>query len=190
MRWQETSLGQRLLQSLGLPGNVTKEQANAFLERKAATLDFPIFAQHMVAGSLTWEQRVTLATTDSKTAAIPMRFNRSVLLVGFIFELTGTSFGVAAPELKEVDCQIRLPRENNGLSLTARENSPTSTGPSGFVPLSALDTSKRLFMRIFDDNDGTIEFVFQGRYATSNSSGFTNPVSISAIALAKPLDGP
>ena len=181
--WRETQVGQVLVESLNLDPNATKAEVEELLQRKAASLTLPIYAQSMIAAPWSYEYRFAIPSAAVTTNRQRIQFNEPVLLVGWAFEITSTEYSTPGPALKEIDCRIdsRLERE----FWTARNDSKSSAGPNGFVPLSVLDyRSPRYFMRILESTDADVGVELKPRYA----AGFNLDILVSVIALALPLN--
>lgn len=182
-RWQDTPVGQALLESFQLDGTATKEDLEAILENRAASFTLPQYAQTVVACPWSYEFRFLIPATEVETTRQKIAFEEPVILVGFFFEITTTRYGVAGPALKEIDCRVdaRYQRE----FWTARNDSKASKGPNGYVPCSVLDyRSPRYFFRILETADAEVGVQLRTRYTT----GFSDDVLVDAGVMALPLD--
>lgn len=186
MAWQETPVIRAILKAFGLNDGASKQDVEEHLQHAAATFSLPQYVPTVPSGETSFEVRITMAAADSEISRISIPFREPILLVGFGFELTGTSEGVTPPALKEVDARIDF--QNETLYATARLETQHSSGPMGYVPLSVLDIRcPRYFMKILERNDAECGIALKGRYATNSTSGFALPVSISTVVIVKRL---
>src|SRR5262249_50159888 len=135
--WRDTDVGQVLVESLEIAPDATRADVEALLQRRSAELTLPLYAPSMIAAPWSYEFRFLIAPPATPTKRKKSDFNDPVLLVGFGFEVTSTAYGTAGPALNEIDCRIDARRERE--FWTARNDSKSSAGPNGFLPLSVLD---------------------------------------------------
>jgi len=184
-RWQDTPVGQALLESVNLNPDdpASRETLEATLEKRAASFTLPQYAMTLIACPWTYPARFTLAAGDVDTERSKIAFEEAVILVGFAIDITTDRFGVTGPELKELDIRIdaRYKRE----FWTARAGTKATQIPDGFAPCSQIDfRAPRYFFRILETSDAEVGVQFKSRYPT----GFTDNLIIDGSALALPLD--
>lgn len=182
-KWQDTPVGQTLLESMGLTGEATKEELEAILEQRAASFTLPQYAQSTIAAPWSWDYRFAIEAGETETDRAKIQFEEPVIVVGFAFTVTTDTYGVRGPSLDEIDVRLdaRMERE----FWTARNDQKGSKGPNGYVPLSTLDfRAPRFFFRILHTADAEIGVQLKTRYA----SGFSDVVLVDTCVIALPLD--
>jgi hypothetical protein len=182
-KWQDTPVGQTLLESVGLDGTATKEELEKILETRAANFTLPQYAMTTIAAPWSYDFRFLIPAGDKETTRQKIQFEEPVIVIGFGFEVTTDTYGRPGPEPKELDVRLdaRMERE----FWTARNDSKASKGPNGYVPLSLVDfRAPRFFFRILHTADAEIGVQLRTRYAT----GFSDDVLVDCCVIALPLD--